>query len=265
MRAVPLASNWQSLVAGETTISKLDYDGLFQLWLDCPRRSAVFFTYTAVKDCGCFARAHSFYIDHNRTRVPRHCQQYSGSSYGSKYDRGHLVPANHLDFSEQAIRDSNYMTNISPQAKQLNRGAWLQVEEIIECYRDIEPLTIVGGVVWHETMRINETLLWESHGVQLPTAFWKVVRAKTLYPEDNGLIAWWFPNIDTATRKQLDQYLVSIDELEANIAAHSTVSSPGASGNGFKSTPIKFELSPELKAHRPAKSWALPKGCDKSR
>ena len=27
------------------------------------------------------------------------------------------------DFSEQAIRDSNYMTNISPQAKQLNRGA----------------------------------------------------------------------------------------------------------------------------------------------
>ena len=28
-------------------------------------------------------------------------------------------------------------------------GAWLQVEEIIECYRDIEPLTIVGGVVRH--------------------------------------------------------------------------------------------------------------------
>ncbi|HIG39559.1 MAG TPA: hypothetical protein EYQ14_03340, partial [Gammaproteobacteria bacterium] len=42
---------------------------------------------------------------------------------GQRYDRGHLVPANHLDYSKKAIKQSNYMTNILPQAANMNRGA----------------------------------------------------------------------------------------------------------------------------------------------
>jgi endonuclease G len=40
------------------------------------------------------------------------------------------------------------MTNILPQAANMNRGAWLQTEEIVECYRDIDELLIIGGVIW---------------------------------------------------------------------------------------------------------------------
>jgi endonuclease G len=87
--------------------------------------------------------------------VPEHCQQTSAASYKTKppaprYDRGHLVPANHLDASKVSIRQSNYMTNILPQVASMNRGAWLLTEEIVECYRDIDELLIIGGVVWGE-------------------------------------------------------------------------------------------------------------------
>lgn len=222
------------------------------------------FTYTAVKDCGCHERAHSFYIDLNKTRIPRECQQTSGKSYGSLYDRGHLVPANHLDFSKQAIRDSNYMTNILPQTKQLNRGSWLQVEEIIECLRETEPLTVVGGAVWNDAMPMpsNESLLWDSHGVRIPKAFWKVVRAKTLHPEDHHIIAWWFPNVDTAFRDELDGYLVSIAQLEHLLVQHARVSTRDGR---WKSSAEVFMLPAEIKAHRPSKSWPVPGGCDRSR
>jgi DNA/RNA endonuclease G (NUC1) len=48
----------------------------------------------------------------------------------------------------------------------------------------------------------------QSHGVKTPDAFWKaVVRGSG---EDKRAIAWIVPD---ATRKNLDRYLVSIDEL----------------------------------------------------
>jgi len=34
------------------------------------------------------------------------------------------------------------------QAANMNRGVWLLTEEITECYRDIDELLIVGGVIW---------------------------------------------------------------------------------------------------------------------
>ncbi|TXK92768.1 DNA/RNA endonuclease G, partial [Methylococcaceae bacterium HT1] len=63
-----------------------------------------------------------FYLD---PKVPKECQQYSAKTYKAKdqrYDRGHLVPANHLDYSKTAIKASNTMTNILPQAANMNRG-----------------------------------------------------------------------------------------------------------------------------------------------
>lgn len=47
--------------------------------------------------------------------------------------------ANHLDNDETDIEESNYMTNILPQAAGFNQagGAWIETEDIIECGRDI--------------------------------------------------------------------------------------------------------------------------------
>ncbi len=74
-------------------ILKLDYSG-FTVWLDCAKRGAVKFQYVAQRDNGNAKRYDKFFLDPN---VPAECQQTTAKAYGHDYDRGHQVPANHLD------------------------------------------------------------------------------------------------------------------------------------------------------------------------
>jgi endonuclease G len=79
---------------------QLNYEG-FTVWLDCEKRGAMKFQYNAQHDTGNAARAKNFKLDPN---VPVECQQTSTKGYGHGYDRGHQVPANHLDYSPEAIK-----------------------------------------------------------------------------------------------------------------------------------------------------------------
>jgi len=240
----PSADSQEGMVAAQVS-----YSG-FEVWLDCARNAAYRFEYMAYNDCGSLPRHAGFKRDPNFSKS---CQQKNGKAYkateGVAFDRGHLVPANHLDGDATAIMQSNYMTNILPQAALMNRGAWLQTEEIIECWRVKEPLHVVGGAIFDDSSP-RHAWFKESHNVDNPTYFWKVVTASTLFPEDNNRIAWLLPNLETAKRDQLDKYLVSISELEA------ALTEAGQSQ--------KFALSDSEKKSKPSKSWALPAGCDKS-
>ena len=40
------------------------------------------------------------------------------------------------------------MINIVPQVDKVNRGAWLESEMLVECLRDLEVLTVIGGAVY---------------------------------------------------------------------------------------------------------------------
>ena len=113
------------------------------------------FTYTGKCDEGCLDRSHTFnlspisFFDQSQASSDA-CQQTSTSAYpsycsdGSSYDsnicsgvkishdRGHQVPANNFDNDDVTIKQTNYMTNIMPQAAQMNRGAWLKTEMMVE-------------------------------------------------------------------------------------------------------------------------------------
>lgn len=189
-------------------VIQVDYTG-FSVWLDCERRGAVRFRYEIGKDTGNIGRLHSFKLDKD---VPERCQQTSNKTYShstEKYDRGHLVPANHLDHLEAGIRESNFMTNVLPQARKMNRGAWLRSEEIIECYRDEEPLLILGGVIYGDDPEDDHFV--SSHTIETPDSFWKVIISET------EAIAWIVPNHNDAKRGKLDEYLVTINQLEAEL------------------------------------------------
>lgn len=183
---------------------KIDYEG-FTVWEDCDRRGAIRFEYKTGKDAGSQPRLENFTFDR---KVPKTCQQISTNSYGHGYDRGHLVPANHLDYSYEAIKQTNNITNILPQTATMNRGAWLATEEVIECYRDEVGLNVIGGVIWGNNP--NDDFFLRSHGVKTPDAFWKVVTR-----EDTGkTIAWIVPNTNDAARARLDSYTVSVSQIE---------------------------------------------------
>ncbi|MEI8237617.1 MAG: DNA/RNA non-specific endonuclease, partial [Methylococcaceae bacterium] len=169
----PSTASQPSLVQQVATppekLMRLDYEG-FTVWIDCEKLGAVKFQYNAQHDNGSLPREEKFALDPN---VPAQCQQTTANAYGHNYDRGHLVPANHLDYSAAAIKATNNMTNILPQAANMNRGAWLETEEIVECYRDITELLVIGGVIWGNNPA--DDYFVKSHGVKTPDAYWKVV------------------------------------------------------------------------------------------
>ncbi|MBB1488167.1 DNA/RNA non-specific endonuclease [Oceanospirillum sediminis] len=223
-------------------IIRLDYTG-FTIWLDCEQRGAVRFRYNAQRDTGNAKRHHKFYLD---KKIPENCRQLSSKSYKGKfpegrYDRGHLVPANHMDSDPAAIKDSNYMSNIIPQSANANRGAWLRTEEIIECHRDQEELLVIGGVVWGNDSSDDHFL--HSHGIRTPDAMWKLILKGT--PGNEQIISWIVPNKEDARRKKLDDYLVSIKEIEQ------------LTGEKIR------EIPDNLKNYTASKSWSLPKNCNK--
>jgi endonuclease G len=171
--------------------------------------------------------------------VPKNCQQKLSSTYkasGQRYDRGHLVPANHLDFSERAITQSNFMTNILPQAANMNRGAWLRTEVITECLRDISDLLVMGGPLWDRKQK--DEFFERSHGVKTPDAFWKVII------RDKRVIAWIIPNSQSAKSTELDRYLVSVEDIE-------------------RIAKVSIPVEDYLKYDAEKSSWLVPRGCNK--
>ena len=52
----------------------------------------------------------------------------------SGYDRGHLAPAADMSFSVQAMSESFYMSNMSPQTAGFNRGIWKDLESKVRDY-----------------------------------------------------------------------------------------------------------------------------------
>jgi len=230
------AQSQQTEITRSGNVLKLDYEG-FTVWVDCVRRGAIKFRYNAQHDTGNHKRHDKFSLD---SEVPAECQQTTAKAYGQNYDRGHLVPANHLDHSKVAIKQSNNMTNILPQAANMNRGAWLLTEEIVECYRDIDELLVIGGVIWGNNPADDYFI--QSHGVKTPDAFWKVIVRGI--GQDERAIAWIVPNSQEAKRGQLDNYLVTVDEIE-------------------RITGEKIPVADYAKHEKPATSWLIPKGCNK--
>ncbi|EJL6490487.1 DNA/RNA non-specific endonuclease [Vibrio cholerae] len=210
------------------------YEG-FDLDIDCDLRGAVQYHYTLGRDKGDIDRKEDFEFD---PEVPARCQQSSTSTYKvngkSTFDRGHGVPANHIDNSELGIQQTNFIVNIWPQHRDLNRGAMKQTELIAECYRDIEPLEIYGGIIAGATPANSDYL--KSHGIVTPGYFYKLIVRK------DRALAWILPNKAGMKKDVLDKYLVSVADLE-------------------KITGKSFPMTPDMKKEKPKHSWMIPRGC----
>lgn len=125
---------------------------------------------------------------------------------GSGFDRGHLVPAGDLKWSETAMRQSFMLTNVGPMHKALNEGGWAKLEEKVREWtaRDSALLVFTGPVVSD-----SDTTL-ASNRVKVPSAYYKVIMAPCVRPI--RVIAFIYPNGHSGGR--LQQYAVSVDEVE---------------------------------------------------
>ncbi|QNH12668.1 DNA/RNA non-specific endonuclease [Xanthomonas sp. SI] len=218
--------------------------GGYTLTYDCTAHTATRYEYSLNADTGSAARPSDFNLD---TTLPSGCGgQTSTKSYASVrsgYDRGHLVTSNHMDYNATYIVRANLMSNIVPQVSGFNQGIWVQAENVAECYRDIKPVKVYGGVVFGDTS--NDYFL-SSHGIRTPEYFWKTIITTDPSTGAEKAISWIIPN-ETGLGS-LDDYIVSIADLEELIGASN----------------VAITASATVKNMLPNSTWALPSNCDLS-
>lgn len=126
----------------------------------------------------------------------------------SGYSRGHMAPAADMKWSQEAMRDCHYLTNICPQKSELNNGAWKSVED--KCRQWVKrdsALTIICGPILSD--KIINTIGMSR--VAVPERFFKVIIA----PYANPPRAIGFIMNNGYVTGGMQQAAVSVDEIEA--------------------------------------------------
>lgn len=126
---------------------------------------------------------------------------------GSGYDRGHLVPAGDMTFSEEAMSETFYLSNMSPQVRNFNGGIWRELEESVRYWtKKFGRLYIVTGPVLTEDIR--ETI--GGNEVSVPDQYYKVLL--DIDEPEIKAIGFLIPN--EVSVDPLKAYAIPIDEIE---------------------------------------------------
>ena len=135
------------------------------------------------------------------------------------YDRGHLAPAGAMRWSEEAMSESFFMSNMAPQVGAgFNRSSWKALERRMRhwaCERGV--LYVVTGPLY-EGRHIDQLVVDEDDDgvddngieVDVPSHFFKLA----LDPASMEAIAFILPNAKVKT-KDLAMHLTSIRDVEA--------------------------------------------------
>ena len=126
----------------------------------------------------------------------------------SGYDRGHMAPAADMKWSEEAMAQSFYMSNICPQNQKLNRDDWGDLEETCrEWAKKYGRVYIVCGPIYDKKnpKRIGK------HQAAVPDRFFKVV----LIENRKNPMAMGFLFDNAAHHQALEKYMVTVDSVEA--------------------------------------------------
>lgn len=125
----------------------------------------------------------------------------------SGWDRGHMAPAADMKWSKQAMEESFYLSNVSPQNKNLNRGVWKRLEELTRDKAELYGrVIVVTGPIFNGK---GEKSIGKNR-VKVPDAFFKV-----LLTDYNGKYrAIGFVCNNRAEKKRLKEYALSIDKVE---------------------------------------------------
>lgn len=124
----------------------------------------------------------------------------------SGFDRGHMCPAGDNKWSQKAMDESFLFTNICPQAPQLNRGDWNEMEQACRKWaKQYGDIYIVCGPIFYK--KRPKTI--GKNKVAVPDAFFKVVLCMKDKPKAIGFI---YKNGDGNRPK--GDYANSVDEVE---------------------------------------------------
>lgn len=137
------------------------------------------------------------------------CRVETSDYSGSGYDRGHMCPAGDNKNGDTVMRESFVMTNICPQANNLNRGDWNELEsKCRDWVKKYGTLYICCGPIF-DSKNPKKIGKRKNLKISVPDRFFKVVLCLDDNPKAIGFV---YPNNDT--NKPMSSYAVSVDEVE---------------------------------------------------
>lgn len=114
-----------------------------------------------------------------------------------------------MSFSIKTMDESFYMSNMSPQLGEFNRGIWKDLEAQVRSFAITErDVYIVTGPILPKT-KTSETITIGPSRVTVPDAYYKVVWDRT--PPEK-MIGFILPNAGSS--KSLQSFAVTVDEVE---------------------------------------------------
>ncbi len=132
--------------------------------------------------------------------------EYEYDGFG--YDRGHLAPSADFRWSEQALSESYFYSNMSPQLPEFNREIWAELENTMRAYLyehpDVELMVITGPMLEADLPKVERSI----NGLSIPSAFWKVA----IDLKNRQGIGFIIPH--AGQEYPLSTFAVSIDEVE---------------------------------------------------
>ena len=148
------------------------------------------------------------WLDEEETLEP---DDYTNAYATLHTDRGHQAPLGSFKGTDN-WRDTNYLSNITPQASDLNQGLWVDLEN------SVRDLIGAGEVVYVMTGPIYERGMDglpdcdEPHVV--PSGYWKIVAIQPTSNTNSIRVAAFIFDQDTARDADVIDHLVTIDEVE---------------------------------------------------
>jgi endonuclease G len=158
--------------------------------------------------------------------LPRQFYQVSPQSYsGSGFDKGHNCPSGDRTASLDDNSATFLMTNMVPQAPQNNQQTWGNLEEYTrsQVVKGQEAYVLMGSYGRGGVGKNGPASTIDQGRVTVPARIWKVI---VFLPEGSGdlkriaagqarILAIDTPNDNTTINPDWQQYLTSIDKIEA--------------------------------------------------
>ncbi|XP_006749392.1 endonuclease G, mitochondrial [Leptonychotes weddellii] len=138
---------------------------------------------------------------------------------GSGFDRGHLAAAANHRWSQKAVEDTFYLSNVAPQVPHLNQNAWNNLEKysrsLTRTYQNVYvctgplflPRTEADGKSY-----VKYQVIGKNH-VAVPTHFFKVLILEAAGGQIE-LRSYVMPNAPVDEVVPLERFLVPIESIE---------------------------------------------------
>ena len=187
-------------IIGDTIIINKSYTICYDIELKSPLWSIHLLTKEQLIDDTVSRDNYHFKTDKNIETADDNDYKKSG------FDRGHIVPAEDLSYSEISMDQSFKYYNCSPQQVKLNRGIWKTLENDARLYTsEYDSLLVISGVYFDKN-DIN----FIGDSVFIPSHFYKIYY--DFRKNKESTIAFIVKNINE--KQEISNCIISIDSLE---------------------------------------------------